>query len=588
MPIEPLLQSSVPVPQAIARVLEEAGIEFVFGMPGGRTGPIFDALFDHADRIRAVLVREEGLAAVMADVYARLTGRPGVAMGQSAFLLTNAGMGIVEAYLAGSPVLLWSDLSDGSPYSHHAPYQAATGDYGTWDARNTIGGYTRQVFVAHEPAQAVQDTQLAIKHALSGSRGPVAVLYHSAALAQQVGPESDPRLYSTAAYLPTQASAAPASAVEAAAHRLQAASRPIIIAGNGVRLGMAQAQLLQFAEILGAPVATTASGKGVFPETHPLALGVFGNFGLEAANEVVADADVICAVGTKLGPTDTANENPSLLDPSRQSFVQIDIEPRNASWTFPAEHALIGDAAATLSALISSLSPGRSRNGHASRATDAHTRYASFQVDESTSNETPILPQRLIHELQRALPQDAIVTCDAGENRLFMLHYFQTKSRMEYLQPAAVGGMGYAIPAAMAAKLVHPERKAVAVCGDGGFGIAMNGLLTAIEERIPIVVVVFDNGMLGWVRHGQGERPIASNFADFDYAAIARAMGCQAIRVTDPSALSSALAEALDAEVPAVVDVVTSGRVTFRDVTSPLVAARSSRAAPSPSGRGLG
>jgi acetolactate synthase-1/2/3 large subunit len=114
----------------------------------------------------------------------------------------------------------------------------------------------------------------------------------------------------------------------------------------------------------------------------------------------------------------------------------------------------------------------------------------------------------------------------------------------------------------------------VAVCGDGGFGIAMNGLLTAIEERIPIVVVVFDNGMLGWVRHGQGDRPIASKFANFDYAAIARAMGCHAIRVTDPSALAAALSEALAAEGPSVVDVVTSSRVTFRDVTSPLVAGR--------------
>src|SRR5689334_19259893 len=119
-----LLQQPVGVPHAIAQVLEEAGIEFVFGMPGGRTGAIFDALYDRRDAIRAVLVREEGLATVMADVYARLTGRPGVAMGQGAFLLTNAGMGIVEAYLANSPVLLLSDLSDGAPYSQHAPYQA--------------------------------------------------------------------------------------------------------------------------------------------------------------------------------------------------------------------------------------------------------------------------------------------------------------------------------------------------------------------------------------------------------------------------------------------------------------------------------
>jgi acetolactate synthase-1/2/3 large subunit len=574
MPVQPLLQSAVSVPEAIARVLEDAGIEFVFGMPGGRTGAIFDALYDHTDRIRAVLVREEGLAAVMADVYARLTGKPGVAMGQSAFLLTNAGMGIVEAYLAGSPVLLLSDLSDGAPYSHHGPYQAGTGDYGTWDARTVISGYTRQVFVAHEPAQAVQDTQLAIKHALAGPSGPVAVLYHSASLGGEVGPETSPRLYATGAYLTGRDATPPRAQVEAAARQLQAAARPVIVAGNGVRLGRAQPQLRQLAEALDAPVATTASGKGVFPETHPLALGVFGNFGLEAANAVVGDADVVCTIGTKLGPTDTANENPSLLDARRQTFIQVDVEPRNASWTFPAEYALIGDAAATLSSLLECLGPRHSRNGHTPRVAEAHRRYASFEVPESSSDEEPILPQRLISELGRALPEDAIVTGDAGENRLFMLHYFRTRDRMEYLQPAAVGGMGYAIPAAMAARLVHPSRKAVAVCGDGGFGIAMNGLLTAIEERIPIVVVVFDNSMLGWVRHGQGQRPIASGFGQFDYAAIARAMGCFAVRVTAPGDLAGALHEALAADRPAVVDVITSGRVTFRDVTSPLVAAR--------------
>ena len=558
-----LLHAPVKVPQAIAQVLEEAGIQFVFGMPGGRTGAIFDALYDRRDRIRTVLVREEGLAAVMAEVYGRLTGKPGVAMGQGAFLLTNGGMGIVEANLGGSPMLLLSDLSDGAPFAHHAPYQAGTGDYGTFDARNTIAGYTRRVFVAHEPVQAVQDTQLAIKHALASPSGPVAVLYHSGALSAEVGPESRPRLYSTGAYLPPPGAVTPN--VEAAAQRLRAAARPVIVAGNGVRLGRAQTQLRELAERLDAPVATTASGKGVFPETHPLALGVFGNFGLDAANAIVGDADVILAVGTKLGPTDTANENPRLLDPESQCLIQVDLEGRNASWTFPAEYALIGDAAATMADLTRRLD-SVSRNGH--------TRRVSFDVAESESDEVPILPQRLIKELHRALPEDAIVTADAGENRLFMLHFFQTKTHMEYLQPAAVGGMGYAVPAALAAKLVHPDRAAVAVCGDGGFAIAMNGLLTAIEERIPIVVVIFDNSMLGWVRHGQGERPIASQFAQFDYAAITRAMGCHAVRVTEPSELGSALRSALNAQMPAVVDVVTSGRVTFRDVTSELVMPR--------------
>src|SRR5919202_3164672 len=203
-----LFQTSGGVPDAIAQVLDEAGIEFVFGMPGGRTGVIFDALYDRQSTIRTVLVREEGLATVMADAYGRLTGRPAVAMGQAAFLLTNAGMGILEAFLAGSPMLLLSDLSDGAPFSHHAPYQTGTGDYGTWDARATIAGYTKQVFVAHEPAQAIQDTQPAIKHALAGPPGPVAVLYHSAALTETVGPETTPRLYATPAYLPQRATAA--------------------------------------------------------------------------------------------------------------------------------------------------------------------------------------------------------------------------------------------------------------------------------------------------------------------------------------------------------------------------------------------
>jgi acetolactate synthase I/II/III large subunit len=573
MRVERLLQSPVRVPLAIAQVLAEAGIEFVFGMPGGRTGAIFDGLYDYRDRIRTVLVREEGLAAVMADVYGRLTGKPGVAMGQGAFLLTNAGMGIVEAYLANSPVVLLSDLSDGSPLSHHAPYQAGTGDYGTWDARSTIAGYTQRVFVAREPAQAVQDTQLAIKHALATPAGPVAVLYHSYALAGDVGPDTTPRLYATSAYLPTAATAAPEDVVAGAAQRLATAVRPVIIAGNGIRLARGQKQLRELAELLDIPVATTAAGKGVFPETHPLALGVFGTFGLEAANALISAADVVCAVGTKLGPTDTAGEHPRLLDPDHQALIQIDVEGRNASWTFPAEHALVGDARVVLTQLresLESLGAAGSRNGRASRVADAHRRFASFDTSESASEESPIHPLRLIKELHRGLPNDAIVTADAGENRLFMLHHFQTRDGMEYLQPAGVGGMGYAVPAALAAKLVHPRRAAVAVCGDGGFGIAMNGLLTAIDEGIPIVVVVFDNGMLGWVRHGQGERPIASTFAGHDYAAIARAMGCLGVRVTEPSQLARALSEALSAERPAVVDVVTSGRLTFRDVTADL------------------
>jgi acetolactate synthase-1/2/3 large subunit len=210
--------------------------------------------------------------------------------------------------------------------------------------------------------------------------------------------------------------------------------------------------------------------------------------------------------------------------------------------------------------------------GGRERVAEAHARLASFDVADSASDDTPVRPQRLIKALHEAMPDDTVVTCDAGENRLFMMHHFQTKEGMEYLQPAGVGGMGYAVPAALAAKLVYPQRPVVAVCGDGGFGIGMNGLLTALEEDIPIVVVIFNNSMLGWVRHGQGQPPVASRFLDHDIAAIARAMGCEGFRVERPEQLADALRGAVTSGRPAVVDVVTSAELTFRDVTSPLTA----------------
>jgi acetolactate synthase I/II/III large subunit len=577
MAAERLLAEQVPVGEAIVRVLVQAGVDHLFGMPGGNTGwSIFRALERNKSRIRTVLVREEGLATVMADVYGRLTGRPGACSAQAAFLLTNAGMGILESYLGGSPMLILTDLSDNAPFSHHAPYQAGTGDYGAWDARNVIAGYTKQTLVAHDGPQAVAQTQLAIKHATSGHNGPVAVLYHSSALYQEVGPETTPRLYA----LPPDngAARAPASAeqISAAARLLLRAERPVIIAGNGVRIGKAQAALRELAELADVPVTTTASGKGVFPEVHPLALGVFGTFGLEAANVVVAESDLVLAVGTKLGATDTARENDQLLDPERQTLLQIEVEPRHAGWTFPLDVALVGDAALTLQALSAELrAAGLAPREHGrQRVAVAHRSCASFDVEESFSDEAPILPQRIIHDLQAALPDNAIVTCDAGENRLFMMHYFRTKDGMEYLQPAAIGGMGYAVPAALAAKLVYPDRPAVAVCGDGGFGIAMNGMMTALEERIPIITVVFNNSALGWVLHGQGEHPIASKFNQFDHAAIARAMGCRGIRVERPEDLPAAFAEALAGGEPTVVDVRSSLKETFEKVTSPLATRR--------------
>jgi acetolactate synthase-1/2/3 large subunit len=570
MAIKQMLTEEMPASALVARVLEEAGIEMVFGISGGHTGRIVSGLSKYQNSIRTVLVREESLGGVMAEIYGRLTRRPGVLLGQGPWVLGNGLLGTIEAHLSSSPMLLLTDFSDTPRFTLHAPYQQATGDWGSWDARRAFSGVTKHVMQAHDPIGAVQATQLAIKHALAGQPGPVAVLYAHDSLAGSVGPDSQPTLYPTRHYLPPAPPPADTARVEAAAKAILSAQKPVVIAGNGVRIAQAYDDLRGLVEAAGLPVATTAAGKGCFAETHPLALGVFGTFGTEAGNACVAEADLIVVVGSKLSPSDTAWENRALLDPVRQTFVQIDIEPRNASWNYPAEHVLLGDAAMVLGQLIEAVgSPGTARRQQAEQRVAAHRdRHGYFNDRAYFADDVPILPQRVIGELARNLPEDAIVTCDAGENRIMMTHFYQTKSAEGFLQAAGSGPMGFGIPAALGAKLVHPDRPVVAVVGDGGFAMTMNGLMTAIEQDIPIITVVFNNNALGWVLHGSG--PFAAEFKDWDHAAIARAMGCKGVRVEEPAGLRPALHDALAARQPAVIDVRTSLKVTFADITSQL------------------
>src|SRR5467141_2586767 len=367
MAIERMLTEEMPARVLVARVLAEAGIEYVFGISGGHTGRIISGLSQVQNQVRMVTVREESLAGVMAEVYGRLTRRPGVMLGQGPWVLGNGLLGTLEAYLSSSPMVLLTDFSDSPRFSLHAPYQQATGDYGSWDARRAFGGVTKQVMQAQDPTAAVQATQLAIKHALSGQPGPVAVLFSHDALAGNVAPDSQPILYPTRFYLPPAPSPADPAQIKAAADRILKAERPVVVAGNGVRIAQAYDVLRALAEAAGMPVATTAAGKGCFPETHPLALGVFGTFGTPAANACLGEADLVLVGGSKLSPSDTAWANPKLLDPRRQVFIQVDIEPKNASWTFPAEQVVLGDAAQILGALCEAVRPRA--NGRADSAT---------------------------------------------------------------------------------------------------------------------------------------------------------------------------------------------------------------------------
>jgi len=569
------MDGEISASEAVIRVLEEAGIDMVFGVPGGNTGFLFRALRDHQESIRTILVRHESAASIMAEIYGRLTGKPGIAIGQGVAMLSNGLMGVLEASASSSPMLILTDLGDRYPFSHHGPYQGVVGEYGNVDAKRSFGGVTKATMTPLNGPQAVQCTQLGLKHALAGERGPVAILYHSKAITDHVGPNSIPRLYPTKYYLTKTPASADQSSVMDVGQMLLEAKHPLIIAGNGVHISQAYSELQNLSEMLGAPVTTTQSGKGCFNESHDLALGVFGRFGDTIANTFVGKADLILVVGSKLAPHDTCNAHKDLLDPERQTLVQIDIETRNAAWTYPIEHVLFGDAKIVLSQLIKSLEmKGKPTpevvKERCQQLQSARQKYGYFNAPYSNSDVSPIHPQRIVKEISDAVNDDALIVCDAGENRLFMMRYFQTKAPGTFLQHTGCGLMGYGIPAAIVSKLIYPKRQVVAVCGDGDFGMSLFNLMTAYQYNIPIVVVVFNNSALGWVKHAQGERNLAVDFPNHDCADIARAMGCNGVRIERPENLPDALYNALNSAKPTLLDVCTSLEEKYQDIISPL------------------
>ena len=553
--------------QAVAEVIARQERPLVLGIPGGYTMRVYDALFPLRDRIDTRLVRQESIATVMAEAHGRLTGRPAFVIGQGAWVLGNAGIGIMEAHLGASPMVLLIDATDGGAFSHLGPYQAGYGGYGAYDLPAAMSAITKRTFIAGDPTQALQMTQLAIKHATSGEPGPVAVILHGRSLFERLDPAVQPPTYLDRSYASPAAPVAAAAQIDSAVDLLRSASRPVIVSGNGVRLARAEDRLLALARAVGAPVATTPAGKGTFPETDELAVGVIGSFGHDTANAVVGNADLVIAVGTKLGATDTANVHPALINARRQKIIQLDVEPLNLSWTYPADVMVLGDAADTL-ARLRERSTGYTADG-AHRVAAARAEHGYFA--RPFSSEPGRLSGRdVVRILSEELADEVVVTCDAGENRLFVLRDFQAKPGGTVLQPNGGGGMAYAIPSAIAAAVDFPNRPAVAVCGDGGFSMSLHSLMSAVELGVNLTVVVLDNNILGWVYNGQRGRVIASEFANFDYAAMASAIGAFARSVDTLDAAREAIRGARGRSGVSVVVAKTTKDDRYQDVMSAL------------------
>lgn len=533
---------------ALVETLEDLGVEYVFGYPGGRVIELLEHLPE--SDVDLVRPRDEREASVMAEAYGRLTGQPGVLAGQGPWIGSLGAIGQMEARLSSSPMVVLTEASERGEYSTLAPYQQARGDYGGLGLPKILDGVTKEWWFPRTPTETLRSVQLAFKHAVAGRPGPTAVILDGDAITDDVPDEPTPPVWNARAQARTWDGAPTDADVAAAVEALEAADRPVIVAGNGVHAARAYDELDAVAEAYDCAVVTSYLGKSTYPETDERAAGVIGSFGHEGANRVVSEADTLLVVGCRLNPMDTNWQAPGFVRPGEQTIVHADVDARNAGWVYPADVGLIGDAAESLAALADA---GSGSNDWArERAAEARE---WFTAPECESDATPVKPQRVAKAIQSVVDEETIVTADSGNNRFWLLYYLQTPAVRTYVGSGGVGGMGWANPAAVSAALAT-DSDVVAVAGDGGFSMTMNSVETALEYGVAPTFVVLNDTSLGMVRQMQGEGDIAGvEFHDTDFVAVAEAFGAVGKRVTDPVDLEPALEEARAGDVPHVLDV---------------------------------
>jgi acetolactate synthase I/II/III large subunit len=552
-----------------ADILADAGIEFVFGMPGGNTPFMFDGLVDKKDKIRTVLVRHEGGAAFMADMHARLTGKPAVLLGQGPWIGTSGGIGILESLFSGLPMIVVCDTSDYFSLPQHGPYQNGSGDYGAFDLLSMMKSMTKYATLANNPSEFIHGLQQAIKHAVTGRPGPAAVVIKwNVAFETVTLRDVKPRVYDVGGYLNVSPPSISDNDADDVARLLIAADSPVMLVGQGVRSAGASDETTKIAEMIGMPIATSYLGKSAVAETHDCAVGTMGSIGQRLANEKIASADLIFAVGTALSPENTKWLDPGLINPVEKKIVQIDIESRNAGWCFPVTLGITSDAKIALQKIIACLD-GNVDPGKAARRIEllkkAKIEAALFDEEITRSGETPIAPERVVKAVNDVIGEDDLVVLDAGNNRMFFAHHFQSRKAGQLLAAGGVAAIGYGPAAAMSAQLTCPDRRVLCVCGDGGFMQHLYALEMVREMGLPITYLVMNNRCLGNVRDFQPpDRRIATEYEAIDFVRIAGGFDVPAVRVEHPADLEAAITRGLESDGPMVIEVMIDDAPHFR------------------------
>jgi acetolactate synthase-1/2/3 large subunit len=501
---------------AAARILERQGVKFAFGVPGESFLGFLDAIHE-TEGIRLIGTRHEGGAAFMAEAVGKLTGTPAIAMGTRGVGTANLTIGIHTAYQDSTPMIAMVGQVE-TPFRHKEALQEV-------ELAPFLSEITKWAVEVPSGDRLPDLTNEAVRRSVTGRPGPVALALRGDILDDEV-----PAELPVASDIPI--AAADSRKVDEALRLLQRAKRPLIIAGGGVLRAGATDALVALAEKIGVPLMTAFRRHDVFPNDHPLFVGSLSIGAPQCVIERAREADVVVALGTRLGETTTFGYT---IPGNGATLIHIDASPDVIGRTYPATVAMVADAGAATRALTDAAGsvdwPDRSVQNTADREA-----YERATDPPATSNVKSLVdPALVIAELNRQLPPDAVITCDAGNFYGWLSRYYKYRQPGTFLGPTS-GAMGYAVPSAIAAALVRENRvPSVAVAGDGGFMMTASELAVAAQHGLRVTCVVFNNAMYGTIRLHQERaypgRVSGTRLASPDFVKYVEAFGGMGVRV---------------------------------------------------------
>ncbi|MFQ6080659.1 MAG: biosynthetic-type acetolactate synthase large subunit [Candidatus Bathyarchaeia archaeon] len=535
--------------KALVKALERQNVKEIFGICGGALLPVYDVLLD--SEIRHILMRHEQCAAHAADGYARASGRPGVCMATSGPGATNLVTGIANAYMDSSPVIALTGQVN--TFSANSSYMIGKDAFQEADIIGITTPITKYNYQVKEASEIPKIVNLAFYIATTGRPGPVLIDLPKNLQTENAEMEFTEDIQ-LRGYKPT-VEPHPIQ-VRRAAELLLKAERPMVLAGGGVIISNASPELLALAELLMAPVATTLMGKGCFPENHPLSLGDIGMHGTSEANKLILEADVLLAVGTRFSDRTTGKLDEFCPD---AKIIHIDIDSAEIGKNVGVDIPIVADAKRTLKAIHQSL-VHRLRKRESCPWFDRVQELKGQLQDKADTSGESLKPRRLIVELRKMLPEDAIVTTEVGQNQMWAALHFKAYKPRTFISSGGLGTMGFGFPAALGAKVACPDKQVVDIAGDGSFIMTEQDLASSVMEKIPVMVIVLNNSVLGmvaqWQRLFYDRRYSAVNLGNIpDFVKLAEAYGAQGFSVGSLSEFKEAVKKAMKSEVTTVIDV---------------------------------